>query len=33
MARPLSPDAWMAADNAIIYADPLGNAVMRIEKI
>jgi len=33
MSRPLQPDDWMATDNAVICPDPLGNVILRIEKI
>jgi uncharacterized repeat protein (TIGR04076 family) len=33
MIRPLQPDDWMATENAIICPDPLGNVILRIEKI
>jgi len=33
MARPLRPDDWMAIENAVICPDPLGNVVLRVEKV
>jgi len=33
MARPLDADDWMVTENAVICPDPLGNVIMRIEKV
>lgn len=33
MARPLQPDDWMSTENAVICPDPLGNVILRVEKI
>ncbi|MFC2095622.1 TIGR04076 family protein [Candidatus Bipolaricaulota bacterium] len=33
MIRPLQPDDWMATENAFICPDPLGNVILRVEKI
>lgn len=33
MIRPLQPDDWMATENAVICPDPLGNVILRIEKV
>ena len=33
MVRPLQPDDWMVTENAVICPDPLGNVVLRVEKI
>jgi len=33
MSRPLQADDWMATENAVICPDPLGDVVMRIEKL
>ena len=33
MRRKLDPSDWMATENAVICPDPLGNVILRIEKI
>lgn len=33
MIRPLQPDDWMATENAVICPDPLGNVILRVEKV
>jgi uncharacterized repeat protein (TIGR04076 family) len=33
MVRPLQPDDWMATENTVICPDPLGNLILRIEKV
>ena len=33
MQRPLEPDDWMATENDVICPDPLGNVILRIEKV
>ena len=33
MVRPLQHDDWIATENAVICPDPLGNVILRIEKL
>jgi len=33
MQRPLAPGDWMASENEVVCPDPLGNVVLRIEKV
>ncbi len=33
MVRPLQPNDWMATETAFICPDPLGNVILRVEKI
>ena len=33
MVRPLQPDDWMATENTVVCPDPLGNVILRIERV
>jgi uncharacterized repeat protein (TIGR04076 family) len=33
MQRKLNPGDWMATENEVVCPDPLGNVILRIEKV